>query len=112
MDKKNHSKRIIAILFLFSSLLIWINYIWIERSLSHIPPPWDTAWYIYMGLNDYDSLLNGGFLRFMKTFLQQSPTLAPLFPATAIPFFILFGPDMNFACLVNGIYLFILLLSV
>ncbi|MBM4146297.1 MAG: phospholipid carrier-dependent glycosyltransferase [Nitrospira sp.] len=110
--EKRHSLYIIAILLALSIFLTLINHIWIENNFSRVPPPWDTAWYIYMGLNDYDSLWNGGSLRFIKTLLQQSPTHAPLLPASAVPFFILFGPDINTAYLVNGLYLFILFIAV
>ena len=107
-------KNIIIITFIlfFSALLTIVNYIWVRNNLSHVPPPWDTAFYLYMALNDYDALMNGGILQFLKTFVSQAPNLGPLFPATAVPFLALFGASVDIAYLTNFAYLFILLLSV
>ena len=112
MDKKNHTASIIAALFIFSILLTLVNYHWIRHNLSHLPPPWDTAFYIHMGINDYAALTHSGIVQFVRTFILQAPTLAPLFPATAIPFFALFGISINTAYLCNSIYIFVLLASV
>lgn len=110
MDRKKINTFII--LLSVSLNLTLINYIWITNNLSNIPPPWDTAWYIYMSLNDYDALQSGGFSLLMKTSMEQDPYHAPLFLLTGIISFIMFGPDINTAYLVNGIYLFVLISSV
>ncbi len=101
----------IAIILAVSIALTAVNYFWIKNNLSNIPPPWDTAYYIYMGLNDYDSLVNSGVRPFIWTFLHQAPTLAPLFPATSVPFFMLFGPGIETAYFTNFLYVSILLIA-
>ena len=108
---RNNPVFVIFFIALFSGALSVVNYFWIKNNLSHLPPPWDAAFYIYMALNDYDSLIHGGIVPFIQTFLHQAPNLAPLFPATAIPFFIFFGPGIQVAYLSNFFYLFILFLS-
>ena len=101
----------ITILLVFSIALTVVNYVWIRNNLSHIPPPWDSAFYIYMALNNYGSL-HDGLMPFVRTVLRQAPNLAPLFPLTAVPFFALFGTDISVAYLTNSVYLFILFVSV
>ncbi len=109
--EKYHS--ILAVLFIafFSGICTVVNYFWIKNNLSHLPPPWDAAFYIYMALNDYDSLMHRGIVPFIQTFLHQAPNLAPLFPATAISLFIFWGPGIQVAYLSNFLYLFLLFLS-
>lgn len=102
----------IAILFLISSLLTVVNYFWIKHNISYLPPPWDQSAYIYMSLHEYDILRQGDIIQFVKTIMTQAPHIAPLFPITVIPFFMLFGVSIQTAYLVNGLYLFILLVSV
>jgi hypothetical protein len=109
---KRHTFYIIGLLFVVSVLLTVVNYFWIKNNISHIPPPWDAAFYIYLGLNDYDALINGGPIKFVRTFIGQAPNLAPLFPATATPLFAVFGTDINTAYMVNCIYIFILFVAV
>lgn len=109
---KKNTFYIIAFIFAFSVLLTIVNYFWIKNNISRIPPPWDTAYYIYMGLNDYDALVHGGIVQFIRTFIGQAPTLAPLFPVTAVPFFAIFGIAINTAYICNSIYLFILFVAV
>lgn len=99
-------------LFLLSLILTFINYIWIRNNLSHLPPPWDQAAYINMSLNDYHALEQGHLRQLMKTILRQAPTHAPLFPATTVPFFFIFGVEISTAYIANFTYIFILLLSI
>jgi len=101
----------IAIILAVSIALTAVNYFWIRNNLSNVPPPWDSAFYIYMGLNDYDSLLNSGVRPFIWTFLHQAPNLAPLFPATSVPFFMVFGPGIETAYFTNFLYICILLMA-
>ena len=108
---KRHLLYITGAIFFLSIILTFFNYIWIKDNLSHIPPPWDQSFYIYMGLNEYDALMNGNIHGFIKTIIRQAPNLAPLFPVTTVPFFILFGPGIHTAYLANSLYLFILLVS-
>lgn len=109
---KKNTFYIIAILFVFSVLLTVVNYFWIKNNLYHLSPPWDQSAYIYMTLHEYEVLLNGNIFQFIKLVITQAPNLAPLFPATGIPFVALLGVNVYTAYLVNSIYLFILLLSV
>jgi 4-amino-4-deoxy-L-arabinose transferase-like glycosyltransferase len=102
----------IALLFLISAFLTVVNYFWIKYNLSHLPPPWDQSAYIYMSLNEYEILRQGDIIQFVKTVMTQAPHIAPLFPITVIPFFMLFGVSIQTAYLVNGLYIFILLVSV
>jgi hypothetical protein len=111
MNKKQ-TWLVLSVLIAFSILYTLINYLWIEKNISHIPPPWDPAWYIYMSLNNYDALWNGNISEFLKTVMTQDPCHAPLFPAIGTLIFIIFGPDISAAYLINAIYLFILFSSV
>lgn len=111
MNKKQ-TWLVLSALLAFSILYTLINSIWIRNNILHVPPLCDTAWYLYMSLNDYDALWNVNLFHFLTTFINQDPYHAPLFPATSIPFLMIFGPDINAAYFVNGIYLFILLYSV
>jgi 4-amino-4-deoxy-L-arabinose transferase-like glycosyltransferase len=110
--EKRHSLYIIALLLAISIVLTVINSIWIQNNITHIPPPWDSSWYIYMGLNDYDTLWNGNYLLFLKTFIMQDPYHAPLFPLPGIVFTRIFGPDIHYAYYSNCLYLFILFSAV
>jgi len=109
---KKKSLHIIAILFFISLLLTLVNYFWIKHNLSHLPPPWDQSAYIYMSLHEYEILRQGNIIQFVKTVMTQAPHIAPLFLVTVIPFFMLFGVSIQTAYLVNGLYLFILFVSV
>ncbi|HWR59800.1 MAG TPA: glycosyltransferase family 39 protein [Thermodesulfovibrionales bacterium] len=102
----------IAILSLVSLLLALINYFWIKHNLSHLPPPWDQAAYMYMSLNEHEMLRHGNIIQFIELVLKQAPHIAPLFPVTVIPFFMFLGPSVQTAYLANSFYLFILLVSV
>lgn len=109
---KPSAKQVIAFLFVFSLLLTFMNYLWINKNLANVPPPWDAAAYMNLSLNDYDVLRGGDLLQGIKTVLKQAPSQAPLFPLTSTPFYMLFGPDITIAYLTNFIYLFILFSSV
>jgi 4-amino-4-deoxy-L-arabinose transferase-like glycosyltransferase len=112
VEKKNNTLPIIALLLAFSILLTWVNYVWIKNNLSHLPPMWDQADYLFMSLYEYETLRGGNIFQFIKVVLTQAPNLAPLLPVTTIPFYILFGLSLQTAYLVNSLYLFILMVSV
>jgi hypothetical protein len=109
---RTSTKKVIAVLFIFSFLLTVVNYLWINKNLSHVPPPWDAAAYMDISLHDYYGLVKGNPLQGINTILKQAPCQAPLFPLTSVPFYIVFGPDIAVAYLTNFIYLFILFISV
>ncbi|MFZ3136758.1 MAG: glycosyltransferase family 39 protein [Thermodesulfovibrionales bacterium] len=111
MNKKQ-TWLVLSALLAFSILYTLINYLWIEKNISHLPPPWDPAWYIYMSLNNYDALWNGNISEFLKTVMTQDPYHGPLFPAIGTSIFIIFGPNISAAYLINAVYLFILFSSV
>ena len=67
---------------------------------------------MHMSLHEYQILRQGDVILLVKTIMTQAPHIAPLFPVTVMPFFMLFGISIQTAYLVNGLYLFILLLSV
>ncbi len=96
----------------FAAILSYINHIWIRYNLSHIPPSWDQSFYIYLCLSEYDLLRNGDVWGFVKFIFQGSPWAGPLVPITTVPFYFIFGPDIQTAYVVNSLYLFILFLSV
>jgi len=103
---------IISSLFLFSLILTVVNYFWITHNLSHLPPPWDQSAYMHMSIHKYEILRQGNVVEFLKTVWTQAPHIAPLFPITVIPFFMLFGISVQTAYLANSLYLLILLVSV
>ncbi len=96
---------------IFSIVLTLVSAIWIQKNIANVPPLWDTAWYINLGFHDYEAFRNGIF-PFINTFILQDPSHAPLFPATSLPFFLIFGPGIQAAYLTNVVYLFILITSV
>lgn len=95
-----------------SIVLTYVNYIWIENNLLHIPPSWDQSFYIFLSLSEYDLLGNGDISGFFSFLLNKAPWAAPLVPVTTVPFYFIFGPEIKYAYLVNFLYLFILLSSV
>jgi 4-amino-4-deoxy-L-arabinose transferase-like glycosyltransferase len=88
------------------------NIVWLQRNLLTIPPPWDQAWYLRMSLRYYHSLWDGGPLLLFKELVSLSPDTAPLFPLTALPMYLLFGPTRLIAHLTNSCYLLLLLLGI
>ena len=100
MEKETFS-HIIALLCFFTLILTFTNYFWIKNNLYHLPTPWDQSAYINMSLNEYEALRHGDVIQFIKIVLKQAPNLAPLFPVTTIPFFVIFGLDIYAAYLAN-----------
>lgn len=95
-----------------SVVLTCANYVWIERNISPVPPPWDEAANMYMGLNDYDALRQGDVEGFIRRVIRQSRVNAPLYPLTTVPLYFMLGPRVDAAYWVNGVYMFVLLVSV
>ncbi len=88
------------------------NIFWLKRHLLAIPPPWDQAFYLYMGLRYLHALSDAGPLAMFKEFVHLSSYAAPLFPLTTLPMYLLFGTSRLAAHLTNSFYLFLLLLGV
>ena len=88
------------------------NIFWLTRHFLTIPPPWDQAFYLYMGVRYLWALSDHGLGALVREFIGLSPDVAPLFPLTSIPLYLLFGPSRLVAHLTNVFYLFLLLLGV
>lgn len=86
--------------------------LWLRRTLLLIPPPWDQAWFLYMSLRYAHALHDRGPAAVATEFIHASPIYAPLFPLTALPLYLVFGPSRLAAHLTNSFYLFLLLLGV
>jgi 4-amino-4-deoxy-L-arabinose transferase-like glycosyltransferase len=85
------------------------NVVWLGRHWLAFPPPWDQAFYLYMGLRYLHALLDYGFGAGFREFLHLSTDVAPLYPLTTVPFYLLFGPSRLVAYLTNIGYLALLL---
>jgi hypothetical protein len=85
------------------------NIFWLTHHFLTIPPPWDQAFYLYMGLRYFHALADSGLRAMITEFVQLSPDVAPLYPLTAVPLYLLFGASRLVAHLTNLVYLFLLL---
>jgi len=88
------------------------NIVWLERNILTVPPPWDQAFYLYMSLRYLDALVGGGLLTLAREFVHLSPNVAPLFPLTTLPLYLLFGTSRLVAHLTSACYLWLLLVGV
>src|SRR6266511_3281445 len=89
-----------------------VNIFWLKRNLLVIPPPWDQAFYLYMSVRYLHALSDGGPLALFREFVHLSPQIAPLFPLTTVPLYLLFGMSRLVAHMTNAVYLFLLCLGV
>jgi hypothetical protein len=85
------------------------NLFWLRRHILTIPPPWDQAFYLYMGVRYLHALSDGGILGMAREFVRLSPDVAPLFPLTTVPLYMLLGSSRLVAHLTNTLYLVLLL---
>ncbi|MGH8071195.1 MAG: ArnT family glycosyltransferase, partial [Candidatus Entotheonellia bacterium] len=67
---------------------------------------------LYMGLRYVHALADGGPVALIREFIRLSPDVAPLFPLTTVPLYLLFGPSRLMAYLTNVFYLALLLSAV
>jgi hypothetical protein len=81
----------------------------LRRHLLTIPPPWDQAFYLYMGVRYLWALTDHGLGALVREFIGLSTDVAPLFPLTSLPLYLLFGPSRLVAHLTNTLYLFLFL---
>jgi hypothetical protein len=88
------------------------NIVWLTRHFLTIPPPWDQAFYLYMGLRYLRAFSDHGLGALVREFMHLSPDVAPLFPLTSLPLYLLFGPSRFVAYMTNALYLFLLLSGV
>jgi hypothetical protein len=85
------------------------NVIWLGRHWLTFPPPWDQAFYLYMGLRYLHALVDYGPMAAFREFIHLSTDVAPLYPLTTVPLYLLFGPSRLVAYLTNIFYLGLLL---
>jgi len=99
--------------FCFLSIIVGLcvlgNIFWLTRHLLTIPPPWDQAFYLYMGVRYLWALSDHGLVALVREFIGLSKDVAPLFPLTSVPLYLLFGPSRLVAHLTNAFYLFFVL---
>jgi 4-amino-4-deoxy-L-arabinose transferase-like glycosyltransferase len=88
------------------------NIFWLRRHSLTIPPPWDQAFYLYMGIRYLWALTDYGLGALISEFIKLSPDVAPLFPLTSLPLYVLFGPSRLVAYMTNAVYLLGLLWGV
>jgi hypothetical protein len=85
------------------------NVVWLSNHWLTFPPPWDQAFYLYMGLRYLHALVDYGPVAGFREFIHLSTDVAPLYPLTSVPFYLLFGPSRLVAYLMNIGYLGLML---
>jgi hypothetical protein len=85
------------------------NVVWLSHHWLTFPPPWDQAFYLYMGLRYLHAWVDYGLVAGFREFIHLSTDVAPLYPLTSVPFYLLFGPSRLVAYLTNIGYLGLLL---
>jgi 4-amino-4-deoxy-L-arabinose transferase-like glycosyltransferase len=85
------------------------NIVWLGSHWLTFPPPWDQAFYLYMGLRYLHALVDFGPVAGFREFIHLSTDVAPLYPLTTVPLYLLFGPSRLVAYLTNLGYLGLLL---
>jgi 4-amino-4-deoxy-L-arabinose transferase-like glycosyltransferase len=101
----------VVLWFFFGVLICCLigNIIWLGSHWLTFPPPWDQAFYLYMGLRYLHALLDYGPVAAFREFIHLSTDVAPLYPLTTVPLYLLFGPSRLVAYLTNIFYLGLLL---
>jgi 4-amino-4-deoxy-L-arabinose transferase-like glycosyltransferase len=85
------------------------NVVWLGRHWLTFPPPWDQAFYLYMSLRYLYAFVDYGPMAAFREFIHLSTDVAPLYPLTTVPLYLLFGPSRLVASLTNLGYLGLLL---
>jgi Dolichyl-phosphate-mannose-protein mannosyltransferase/Domain of unknown function (DUF4214) len=101
-----------GVLWFFIGMLICStigNVVWLSRHWLTFPPPWDQAFYLYMGLRYLHAFSDYGLVAAFKEFIRLSTDVAPLYPLSTVPLYLLFGPSRLVAYLTNIVYLGLLL---
>jgi Dolichyl-phosphate-mannose-protein mannosyltransferase len=88
------------------------NVIWLSSHWLTVPPPWDQAFYLYMGLRYLHALVDYGPVAAFNEFIHLSTDVAPFYPLSTVPLYLLFGPSRLVAYLTNIAYLGMLLAGV
>jgi len=100
----------VALLIAWTALLTLLSSAWTRRQFE-LPPAWDHALYLSMGLRFHRSLEEGGAATLVRQILHQPSPVAPLFPLTTVPLYRALGESREVAQLTLAPYLFLLLLS-
>ena len=88
------------------------NAFWLQRHFLTIPPPWDQGYYLYMGVRYWQAFSEHGVGAMLREFIRLSPDVAPLFPLTSLPLYLVFGPSRLATYMTNTLYLLFLLSGV
>lgn len=64
---------------------------WVHRHVLPYPPPWDQAFYLYLGLRFAHALEDDGPFGLLAALVSQESFAAPLFPLTVAPWHVLLG---------------------
>lgn len=89
-----------------------VNHLWVRGNLSHLPPSFDQAFYMYLGLSEYELASRGDLAGLLTFAASRAPWTAPLVPLSTLPFYAVFGPAITSAYLVNNAYMLVLLVSI
>ncbi len=100
----------IAILIVWTVLLTLQSSLWARRQFV-LPPAWDHAFYLSMSLRFHRSLEGGGPRMLVREILLEPSAVAPLFPASTVPFYAILGESREVAQLALAPFLFLVLLS-
>src|SRR5260370_37761335 len=96
LGKLKHVPLIFAVLVLF---FLGTNLAWLV--LDHSAPTWDDATYLRNSLLMYDTLSEGGLLRYAAKFLTVMDDKPPLIAALPTPVYLLVGRHSRAAAAVN-----------
>jgi 4-amino-4-deoxy-L-arabinose transferase-like glycosyltransferase len=96
----------LALLVVFE-LILGIAWLRIDAT----PPYWDEAWYLHLGLAQWNALRTGGLPAWYGAWTTLDPTRPSLVSALTVPLFAVFGPSGDAGLLVNLAAWVVLLLA-
>src|SRR5688500_18592464 len=68
---------------------------------ARMPPTFDDAWYLEVSYRLFHALREGRLAEFGSLYANAFRLKAPLISVLPLPFYVLFGPSQDAACLVN-----------
>lgn len=99
--------------FLFGALaLLFLGLTMVFLFLNRTSPTWDDAGYLTNSLILYDSLAEGGVLRYVSKFLTIMDIKPPLIAALPTPIYLIVGRHFRAAYLVNLVSMMVLFVAV
>jgi len=103
----------LSILGSWLAFLVVQNLLWVRRTVLPAPPPWDPALYLFLSLRYWHALTERGVAALWRELqdLSLSPYVPPLFPLSALPFYVLFGESRLAAYATSSVFLCLLLLG-